>query len=81
MFVPAVRNLIWKAIAKRFVVVRSRGGFTASSRSDSRNRDSKVVDLDEEDYHRNPDGNSPCPASISASERMQRETGTTRSGL
>lgn len=59
MFIPAVRNLVWKAIAKRFVVARSGGGFTASSRSDSRNRNSKVVDLDEEDYHRDPDGNSP----------------------
>lgn len=65
LLIPQVRNLLWRSIAKRFVVVGTRGdGFSASSRSDFRGRpgkpgDSKVVDLDEEDYHRQPDGKSP----------------------
>jgi UPF0716 protein FxsA len=65
LLIPPVRNLLWRSIAKRFVVVSSNGnGFSASSRPDFRSRpgkseDSKVVDLDEEDYHREPNGKSP----------------------
>lgn len=65
LLIPQVRNLLWRSIAKRFVVAGSDDtGFSASSRPDFRSppRDSgnsKVVDLDEEDYHREPDGKSP----------------------
>ncbi len=64
LLIPQVRNLLWRSIARRFVVVGTDGGFSASSRSDFRGRtgkpdDSKVVDLDEEDYHRQPNGKSP----------------------
>lgn len=65
LLIPQVRNLLWRSIAKRFVVVgTSGGGFSASSRPDFQTRpgkpsDSKVVDLDEEDYHRQPNENSP----------------------
>ncbi len=64
LLIPQVRNLLWRSIARRFVVVGTGGGFSASSRSDFRGRtgkpdDSKVVDLDEEDYHRQPNGKSP----------------------
>ena len=65
LLIPQVRNLLWRSIAKRFVVVDPGGrGFSSSSRSDFQSRsgkpgDSKVVDLDEEDYHRQPNGKSP----------------------
>jgi len=65
LLIPQIRNLLWRSIARRFVVAGSDGtGFSASSRSDFRSRprdsgNSKVVDLDEEDYHREPDGKSP----------------------
>ncbi|MDM9624497.1 FxsA family protein [Rhizobium sp. S152] len=58
MFIPPVRDLAWRYISRRFVVVGSKGGFTASSRP-GRQSDPKVVDLDEEDYRREPDGKSP----------------------
>ncbi|MBB3594720.1 UPF0716 protein FxsA [Rhizobium sp. BK529] len=65
LLIPQVRNLLWRSIAKRFVVVDTSGnGFSASSRPEFRSRpgksgDSKVVDLDEEDYHREPNEKSP----------------------
>ncbi|WP_106797625.1 FxsA family protein [Rhizobium sp. H4] len=59
ILIPPVGDLVWRSIAKRFVVVR--GGFSAGPKPQSRdgNRNSKVVDLDEEDYHRQQDRNSP----------------------
>lgn len=65
LLIPQIRNLLWRSIAKRFVVVGTGGmGFSASPRPDSRSQpgksnDSKVVDLDEEDYHRQPNEKSP----------------------
>ncbi len=65
LLIPPVRNLLWRSIAKRFVVVGGNGGgFSTSSHPDFRSRpsksgDSKVVDLDEEDYHREPNSKSP----------------------
>jgi UPF0716 protein FxsA len=60
--IPAVRDFAWRYISRRFVVASSKGGFTASSRPSAgpgRPSDAKVVDLDEEDFHREPDGKSP----------------------
>ncbi|MBB3313818.1 UPF0716 protein FxsA [Rhizobium sp. BK196] len=65
LLIPQVRNLFWRSIAKRFVVVDlGSRGFSSSSHPDFQSRsgkpgDSKVVDLDEEDYHRQPNGKSP----------------------
>ncbi|PDT06437.1 membrane protein FxsA [Rhizobium chutanense] len=60
ILIPPVRDLVWQAVAKRFVVVNAKSGFSAGQ-SDFRDRkpNSKVVDLDDEDYHREPDRNSP----------------------
>nr|WP_197491963.1 FxsA family protein [Rhizobium bangladeshense] len=57
---PPVRDLVWRSIARRFVV-NTKGGFSAGPKHDFRDGspNSKVVDLDEEDYHREPDRNSP----------------------
>ncbi|KQV72959.1 FxsA family protein [Rhizobium sp. Root1220] len=60
IFIPAVRDLAWKYISRRFVVVGQPKGFSGSSqRSDRGSPDIKVVDLDEEDYRRTSDGKSP----------------------
>ncbi|SCB61463.1 UPF0716 protein FxsA [Rhizobium aethiopicum] len=61
ILIPPVRDFVWRSIAKRFVVVNAKGGFSAGPKPDFRDRNpnSKVVDLDEEDYHREPDRNSP----------------------
>jgi len=66
LLIPAVRSLIWAQIGRRIVTVRSGGGgagFRYSNPGPSRPNGSEkggpVVDLDEEDFHRNPDPSSP----------------------
>jgi UPF0716 protein FxsA len=62
MFIPAVRELAWNYISKRFVTVRTAKGSTASQPSGFGSRStptSKVVDLDQDDYRREPDSRSP----------------------
>ncbi|WP_037172042.1 FxsA family protein [Rhizobium sp. Pop5] len=61
ILIPPVRDLLWRVIAKRFVVVNAEGGSSRGPQGDFRDRkpNSKVVDLDEEDYHREPNPNSP----------------------
>ncbi|WP_117194618.1 FxsA family protein [Rhizobium terrae] len=62
LFIPLVRRLIWSRIGRRVVVVRS-----ASSRSyryenkkpEPQQPGGPVVDLDEQDFHRDP--NPPAP--------------------
>lgn len=61
ILIPPVRDFVWRWVAKRFVTVHARGGFSTGPQPDFRDRkpNSKVVDLDDEDYHREPDRNSP----------------------
>lgn len=70
LLIPVVRSFIWAQIGRRIVVVRSGAGantgtgFRYESPEPSRNTSDKnksgpVVDLDEEDFHRNPDPSSP----------------------
>lgn len=62
MLIPAVRELAWNYICKRFVTVRTTEGFTASQSSGFGSRStptSKVVDLDQDDFRREPNGKSP----------------------
>lgn len=62
LFIPAVRDLAWNYIRKRFVIVQRTRGSTASQSSGFSNQskpDSKVVDLDEDDYRREPNNKSP----------------------
>ncbi|MHC2299801.1 FxsA family protein [Rhizobium mongolense] len=62
LFIPAVRDLAWNYIRKRFVIVETTRGSTASQSSGFSNQskpDSKVVDLDEDDYRREPNNKSP----------------------
>ncbi|CCM77863.1 FxsA family protein [Rhizobium mesoamericanum] len=55
IFVPAVRDLAWQYVSRRFAVVGSASSFKTSNRTN----DSKIVDLDDEDYRREPNDNSP----------------------
>lgn len=59
LFLPFVRNFIWSLIGRRVVVMRSPRGATYNYSSTQRPpRDSQppgpVVDLDDDDFHRNP---------------------------
>ena len=61
LFIPAVRRLLWSFIGRRFVVVDSES--YTQRRTYTRRRDpprgERVVDLDEEDFHREPNPGSP----------------------
>ena len=63
---PAIRRFFWKTFGPRVVVASSfrQSGFGAGSQTGFRNDPrsdgrSKVVDLDEEDFHREGPNNSP----------------------
>lgn len=53
LFIPAVRDMAWNAIRSRIIIVGNRGGAASTDRP---NRQTKVIDLDEQDY-REIDGN------------------------
>ncbi len=65
LFIPFVRRLLWSAIGKRVVVVgpRGRGGFSRPTGEPREAPDTagKVVDLDEEEFHRNSGPNPSSP--------------------
>lgn len=60
LFIPAVRDFVWSRIKNRIsftFVGGMRGGASSSGYRDD--RDGPVVDLDEDDFHREPDKSSP----------------------
>ena len=60
--IPAFRDLAWKYVSRRFVVVGGRRGFSTPDEPQPRGKNptgGKVVDLDEDDFRREPNGNSP----------------------
>ena len=70
LFIPAVRELAWKVLRKRIVVLGSTrpfrrgpgqgpGANTAPGPQPRPAGSGRVVDLDETDFHREPDRNSP----------------------
>lgn len=60
IFIPAVRDLAWRYVSRRFVVVGAGANAKASSPHPAyRDNGSKVVDLDEDDYQRDTGGQSP----------------------
>ncbi|GAJ95695.1 membrane protein FxsA [Agrobacterium sp. SHOUNA12C] len=70
LFIPAVRELAWKVLRKRIVVLGSTRAFrrgpgqgsspnTAPGPQPRPSGSGRVVDLDETDFHREPDRNSP----------------------
>lgn len=70
LLIPAVRAFIWAQIGRRVVVTRSgsSAGFRYSNprdaggptaRTDGAEKGGPVVDLDEDDFHRNPDPSGP----------------------
>ncbi|MFB9953345.1 FxsA family protein [Rhizobium puerariae] len=63
LFIPFVRNLIWSLVGRRIVVVGSsnstRYRYESGKPSPNDRKSGPVVDLDEEDFHRNPNPSSP----------------------
>ena len=62
LFVPSVRRLLWSLIGRRIVVVGPSSSTRYRYDDGSRPRESKpgpVVDLDEQDFHRDPGSSAP----------------------
>ena len=57
LFVPAIRDLVWRSVKDRIVVQTMSSGF-GSAGGTRQSRDG-VVDLDEDEFQRNPDASSP----------------------
>lgn len=57
LFIPAVRDIGWRFVRDRVVVVRSGG--PRSPRNGPGRAPEKVIELDPQDYSRKPDPNSP----------------------
>lgn len=57
LFVPPVREAVWRFVRSRITVVSA--GTTFSGRGGPRTGGGKVVDLDEADFHRSGTGESP----------------------
>lgn len=58
LFVPAIRDAGWAMIKSR-ISVASMGGFSAQQNPQQGPQDPNTIDLDEEEYERDPDPNSP----------------------
>lgn len=56
LFIPAVRDVAWNAIRSRIIIVGSKGGAASAGRS---TRQTKVIDLDEQDYREIDENGSP----------------------
>ena len=64
LFIPAVRDLAWQVLRKRIVVVGNsrafrRGQGPGAGPQGRPNKPGNVVDLDEDDFHREPNRKSP----------------------
>ena len=58
LFVPAVRDLGWRLLRER-IVVMSTSGFANRRKGGDRRPGERVIDLDSGDFERNPDPSSP----------------------
>lgn len=60
LFIPAVREVAWRFLRDRIVVVTPFGRTASPPPGSGRSADGKpVIDLDSDDFHRDPDPRSP----------------------
>jgi UPF0716 protein FxsA len=64
LFIPGVRDLAWKFLSRRVIILGSSPAFNRGGRNGPQSQphtrgDGPVVDLDEDDFHREPNRNSP----------------------
>lgn len=79
LFIPALRDLVWRAVKDRIVVQTMSGGFSGSAR---RPGDSEgVVDLDEDEFKRNPDPSSPWSNPADRLSRPDKPDSDSSNGL
>lgn len=86
LFVPAVRDLLWRSINNKIVVQSMSGGFASAGAGSrpapgSRGAQDGVVDLDEDEFRRNPDPDSPWSEDSHRLKEPARKDGNGASGL
>lgn len=59
LFIPPVRDLMWRYLLKSRVIVTMSGSRYTRGRPRTEKPDDRVIDLDPEDYSHKPDRNSP----------------------
>ena len=72
LFIPAVRDIGWRFVSDRVVVVMRPGDRGTSGSGASRRKD-RVIELDPEDYSSKPDPDSPGTPSRSRNETIGLE--------
>ncbi|MCZ4289509.1 FxsA family protein [Hoeflea alexandrii] len=79
LFIPAIRDLFWRSVKDRIVVETMSSGFASTTRRPS--AADGVVDLDEDEYHRNPDPSSPWSEETDRLSRPGKPDGRGSNGL
>ena len=80
LFVPAIRDLVWRFVKDKVVVQTISTGFSTSERPRDPASDG-VVDLDEDEFRRNPDGSSPWSEDSDRLSRPGKQGGNGSNGL
>lgn len=80
LFVPAIRDLVWRFVKDRVVVQTMSSGFGGTARRGDPSGEG-VVDLDEDEFHRNPDASSPWSDETDRLSRPGKQGGDGSNGL
>jgi UPF0716 protein FxsA len=80
LFVPGIRDLVWRFAKDRVVVQTMSSGFGNTTRSGEPGRDG-IVDLDEDEFQRNPDASSPWSEDSDRLSRPGKRGGDGSNGL
>jgi len=79
LFVPAIRDLVWRAVKDRIVVQTMSSGF--GSATGNRQAEEGVVDLDEDEFQRTADSSSPWSEESDRLSRPGKRGGDGSNGL
>ena len=80
LFVPGIRDLVWRFAKDRVVVQTMSSGFGNTTRPGEPGRDG-IVDLDEDEFQRNPDASSPWSEDSDRLSRPGKRGGDGSNGL
>jgi len=79
LFVPAIRDLVWRSIKDRIVVQTMSSGFGPTTRNHG--AEDGVVDLDEDEFKRNTDASSPWSEDIDRLSKPGKQGNDGSNGL
>ncbi|MEM5470837.1 FxsA family protein [Hoeflea sp. AS60] len=79
LFVPAIRDLVWRSVKDRVVVQTMSSDFGAAPRN--RGSDDGVVDLDEDEFQRNTNSSSPWSDNGERLSKPGKQDGNGSNGL